>query len=128
MPAYTFKCKVCGNRTDATSHDAEIRCCGQPMTRVFNFNIGRGFDEHYNNSLGMYVSNKRIMDDAFKVASDSASLYTGIDHNFVYHDAQDHAAFGLKDTDVQEGKEYFERIKRDGVPAKATPSIESLDA
>lgn len=93
------------------------------MVRDYSFSIGPSFEEGYNSSVGMYVSNRRQLNDAMKVASESASHYTGIDHSFVPRDPQDHEAFGIKSEHIEESKEYFTKQQEKGL---LSPTGEAL--
>lgn len=84
------------------------------MARDYSFSISPSFTEHYNKSLGMYVPNRRIMDDAFKVASEQATNYTGLEHKFVPKDPYDHEAFGISSDDIAENKEHFAKAIESG--------------
>lgn len=44
--------------------------------------FSRSFQPHFNHSVGKFVNNKREFSDELKRASESASLRTGIDHNY----------------------------------------------
>lgn len=84
------------------------------MARDYSFSISPSFTEHYNKSLGMYVPNRKIMDDAFKVASEQATLNTGVEHHFVPKDPYDHEAFGITQEHIEENKEHYSKAIESG--------------
>lgn len=119
MPKYGYKCSECGAETEIDSPTPPPnppRHCNLPAKRIFNFAIKSDFKEGFNPSLGMYVSNRRQMNEALKVGSDQVSEHTQLTHSFVMRDPEDHAAFGLSDADVAEAKEYGERLRRGEMP------------
>jgi len=111
---YGYRCRKCGATYTYSSNSISLYCCGQKTPRDFSFNIGTSFREHYNKSLGMYVPNRSTMNDAFKVSSDAASSYTGIEHNFVPKDPYDHEAFGISSDDIAESKEHYAKAIESG--------------
>jgi hypothetical protein len=67
---------------------------------VWNFNSGRSFPEHFNNSVGEFVSNKRQFYDGLKRQSEVQSIRTGVEHNYQPVDPTDMAdpsAHGVTD-------------------------------
>ena len=112
MPTYEFRCRGCAAQIEASQTEpAPCPECGGELKRVFGFNIGASFNEHYNNSVNRYVPNRTALRSAFSEASDSASAYTGIEHKFVERDPMDHAAFGLSDADVAQVKDDAARMR-----------------
>ena len=86
MAEYLWKCPGC-RLTFVTFSRTDIpRCsvCGTDSRRVFSFNARLSMPEHFNYSVGGYVTNERQLRDAFKEASDSASERNGIEHNYEY--------------------------------------------
>ena len=125
MPTYAYRCSVCGVEHELKADQppkSMPRHCGQPAKRIFAFAIKNDFQEGFNPSLGMYISNRRMLSDALKVGSDMASEETQLTHNFTMHDPEDHAAFGLSDSDVAEAREYGERLRRGEMPKGPAPS------
>lgn len=87
--------------------------CGTKSIRQFKFSIARSMPEHFNHSVGAYVSNERQMRDALKVASEEASVRRGLDHDFQYmspSDMQDASAHGV----TEEGLDDSYRARHDG--------------
>lgn len=128
MPTYSYKCKACGITVDHTlpTPYPTLPCsCGSTLHRSYSFSIAPSFQEHYNHSLGMFTPNRRVFNDAFKIASESAYDYTGIEHDFRPHDPMDYSAFGLTDTDVQESREYHARLAVDGSVVKGSSPFKS---
>jgi hypothetical protein len=56
--------------------------CGAHPTRVWSFNHSRTVPEHFNNSVGEFVTNKRQFYDGLKRQSEASSIRTGIEHDF----------------------------------------------
>lgn len=72
--------------------------CATPARRHFAFNVRASMPEHFNHSVGAYVSNERQLRDAIKVASEEASHRMGMDHDYQYlsaHDMADSSAHGV---------------------------------
>jgi hypothetical protein len=65
--------------------------------------------EHFNASVGHYVSNSREFADQLKIKSEEASLRTGMDHNFQPVDVTEAKALGVTD----EGLEQTHRTHHD---------------
>ena len=69
--------------------------------------------EHFNHSVGSYVSNERQLRDALKVASAEASNRLGMDHDFQYMspaDMADASSHGV----TEEGLDDTYRARHDG--------------
>jgi len=120
MALYGYRCSHCGYEADSLIRDDELFCisCHVSLKRDYRFNVQPGFQEHFNTSTGRYVSNRSEFNDQLRRASDAHTEYTGIEHNFKPVDPYDHAAFGLSDDDVADGRETFNRAITDG---KVTP-------
>lgn len=98
---------------DAFRHNVECPICGKPATQVISPpSFHRGIDGHFNTSLGSYVSGRREYEDGLKRASESATLKTGITHDFRPVDLRDKDRLGVTDegldstrrVEVSEGK------------------------
>lgn len=86
--------------------------CQQPATRDFVFQFKPDTPEHFNHSVGRYVSNERELRDAIKRQSDEASERNGIEANLEFltrADMADPTAHGVTD----EGLESSRREWRD---------------
>lgn len=73
--------------------------------RQFTFNISRSMPEHFNHSVGSYVSNEHQMREALKVISEEQSYRVGTDHEYEYvspHDMADMSAHGVTDEGLEE--------------------------
>lgn len=108
MPVFEYKCDVCYQTLELPIRQEQFTCpdCSTgTMKRSFSFAIKSSFQAHFNPSLGRYVSSRQELDDGFKTISETASNATGIHHNFVAHDINDHQAFGLTDEHVEDGLE-----------------------
>jgi hypothetical protein len=63
--------------------------------------------EHFNNSVGAYVSNERQLRDALKVASEEATYRLGTDHNYEYlspADMADATSHGVTEEGLDESR------------------------
>jgi hypothetical protein len=89
---YQYLCPSCGGAVISNSRADGTRCpCGGEATRDWSFGYVKPFQEHFNQSAGMYVSNERQLKDALKVASEEASHRIGMDHDYEYLSAADMA-------------------------------------
>lgn len=87
MPTYQFRCERCGNLF--TSPEQNPRTCPLghvQLRRIYSFSFGMGVKEHWNGSVGQYVSNERHLKDELARASDRASESTGTEHRYVMAD------------------------------------------
>lgn len=102
MPVYAFACP-CGSRLERfvsqMSPPSPPLCptCDTRMSRRFSFSFRRSMPEHFNSSIGSYISNERDFKDGLKAQSEAATLRTGIEHNFVPADISEPAAYGVTD-------------------------------
>jgi hypothetical protein len=101
---YSYECEACGYE----SIEAEFRpvggtlgrtcdLCGGLLRRIVCFAFKRGMREHFNPTIGRYVTSSHDFAEGLKQASESASLASGLDHNFVPVDLRDPAACGVTD-------------------------------
>lgn len=109
MPTYHFMCRVCGEQVEISRPLSDsvpnLSHCQTPARRLFGFNHTPSYDGGFNPSTGSYTSNSHDLSEQLKAASDIASESTGIHHNFVLRDAQDKAAFGITNDDVEDVRE-----------------------
>lgn len=77
--------------TESRTEIPDCPVCGTPATRNFSFNVRASMPEHFNYSVGSYVSNERQLRDAVKVAGEQASYKAGMDTHFEYLSAADMA-------------------------------------
>ena len=108
---YQFRCPSCG-RTVTTNAPADkaICACGNHASRDFSFAVTRGVPEHFNNSVGAYVSNERQLRDALKVASEEASYRNGIDTDYEYvsrADMADAASHGVTEEGLDDTRKAW---------------------
>lgn len=98
MPNYLYRCPWCGDEFYKYFQFADsntIVYCGHDgvacdkVLGVAAFH--RAMPEHFNHSVGKYVSNEREFRDDLKRASDEASQRLGLPHNFVPIDMRDPA-------------------------------------
>jgi DNA-directed RNA polymerase subunit RPC12/RpoP len=106
MTQYNYRCNRCKQlfatetRADATTCPL---CLGQAI-RKFSFNVSSGMQEHWNNAVGQYVSNRQEMDDALKRQSEEVSARTGVDHEYVRvdpADMRDPSAHGVSEDSLE---------------------------
>lgn len=86
MPVYPFYCKECGNDQDIVcdittyerTRDDTYCTCDAPMFRRYDApTIKRGFQEHYNTSLGKRVFKQRELTSDLSRLSDETSERMG---------------------------------------------------
>lgn len=88
-----------------------IQCpCGHVATRRYSFSVGAPMGEHFNFSVGRYVSNSHQLKDELKRKSEEASIRTGFDSNFELVDPADTKSLGVTD----EGLYETAKVKHDG--------------
>jgi hypothetical protein len=74
--------------------------CGNKSQRQFIFNTLASVPEHFNHTVGGYVTNERALRDALKQKADEQSERIGMDHNYEYltrSEMADAAAHGVTD-------------------------------
>jgi hypothetical protein len=83
---YLFRCPGCRLTFVTLSRTDIPRCqvCNTDSKRVYSFNPRLSIPEHFNYSVGAYVTNERTLRDAFKEQSDNQSERTGIEHSFEF--------------------------------------------
>lgn len=73
------------------------------MTRVISgFCFQRSMEGHYNLAVGQYVSNERELRDSLKVASERATIRTGVEHRFVPVDLRDKERLNVTEEGLDE--------------------------
>ncbi len=106
MPTYAYRCDACGNAVESNVRGDRIPCeCGLTASRRFVFQLATPFREHWNAATGAFVTNRTQFEDKLKLASEEATLKTGMEHNFEPVDMSDAAACGLTPEDVAEVSE-----------------------
>jgi predicted nucleic acid-binding Zn ribbon protein len=113
---YSYECQECGNEAIDTEfhpighpHSRKCEACGGVLRRSVCFSIKRGMREHFNPTVGSYVSGERQFKDGLKRASESASIQTGTEHDYQPVDLRDMDALGVTD----EGLEHTRKVRRD---------------
>lgn len=107
MPSYEFRCKG-----HATASVFNTKCeqppapscpqCGATMKRKFTvFAFKEPMPEHFNDSVGEYVTNERSFKDALKHKSDGMSERLGMDVNYQPIDWQDRKSLGVTDEGIE---------------------------
>jgi predicted nucleic acid-binding Zn-ribbon protein len=81
MPQYQYRCDGCGSLFTTESREITVPCpvCGLRPKRVWAFTHSPSMQEHFNHSIGKYVSNKRDFYDGLKRQSDDSSERMGMD-------------------------------------------------
>jgi hypothetical protein len=81
--------------------------------------------EHWNPTVGRYVTNERDFNDGLKRASEDATLTTGTEHDFQPVDLRDMDACGA----TGEGLEHSKRVRRaQGLDQPSTTKVIDLDS
>lgn len=117
MPNYEYRCPQCdliGYKyfTFAES-DTPVECptCNTTMQKVLGIaGILRTYDGGFNPTIGGYVPNMRKFKDELKIASEQATLRTGIPHDFKPIDLNDHEACGIDDETLESVKRRNRRL------------------
>jgi hypothetical protein len=114
MAEYQYHCQGCRHFFTTLSRDSIPPCpvCGTVATRHFSFGIVRSVPEHFNYSVGSYVSNERQLRDAIKVISEEQTYRTGVEHDYEYlsrADLADATAHGV----TEEGLDDTYRTQHD---------------
>lgn len=112
---YSFECQECGGEVIDTvfhrigsPHATPCPTCGGLLRRSACFVFNRGMAEHFNPTVGRYVTNQRDFNDGLKHAAEAASLNDGTDHTFTPVDLRDMDACGA----TGEGLEHSKRVRR----------------
>lgn len=98
MAIYEYKCDNCNTIWTTTQYGRESSpCpdCTRPIRRLFSFAIAKSMPDHFNDSVGRYVTNKRDLSDELKRKSEDAMERTGIPHDFQFGDLRDKDLFGV---------------------------------
>lgn len=104
MPLYAYECPNCGQEYESLKRGLESTTlcqCESPIKRKWMVNLQRPMPDHYNTSVGKYVTGKRQLTDEFKRMSDNMTERTGIPHNYVPVDPNDKETFGVTDEGLQ---------------------------
>jgi hypothetical protein len=87
MPTYQYRCEKCRVLFHADTRTVSECPIGHPQVkRNYSFTFGLGVKEHWNGSVGKYVSNERHLRDELSRASDEHSEKTGTEHRYVMAD------------------------------------------
>jgi predicted nucleic acid-binding Zn ribbon protein len=78
---YQYRCDGCGQTTMVRDRENVPPCpsCGLHVKRIYSFTSTPSMAEHFNHSVGEYVTNRRAFYDALKRKSDESSARTGMD-------------------------------------------------
>ena len=107
MAEYQYKCSQCRNTfiTNDREHIPPCPVCGHLARRQFIFNARLSNPEHFNHTVGGYVSNDYEIREAFKRLSDEQSERNGIEHNYEYltrAEMADPTALGVTNEGLEE--------------------------
>lgn len=96
MAEYQYRCAGCKVVFTTLSRTEIPPCpvCGNESKRDFSFFFKPDTPEHFNHSVGTYVTNERELRDAIKRKSDEASERNGIEHNLEFMSRADMADMG----------------------------------
>lgn len=84
------------------------------MIKLFSFSVPRTFQPHWNSAVGQWVTSQNHFEELLKIKSESNSIQSGIEHNYVPVEWGDAAAFGATD----EGIDDFQRFHHDNPDAE----------
>ncbi len=81
---YEYKCRGCRKTIlDRARSTAIIHSdCNEIATRLFGFSIRPSMPEHFNHTVGEYVSNSQQFTTALKRKSEEVTIRTGIESTF----------------------------------------------
>lgn len=84
MAVYEYKCRECGMADHGTTQRPERRCkfCGGEQKRVYSFRMAHVMQEHWSDTIGGYVSDRRKFKSALRQKSDEMTERTGIPHDY----------------------------------------------
>ena len=114
MAQYQYRCPSCrfvfvtNSRTDIPP----CPVCGSQSRRDFVFNTTPSIPDHFNTTVGGYVSNERELRDSLKRISDEQSERVGMEHRYEYltrAEMADPIAHGVTD----EGLDSTYRVHHD---------------
>ncbi len=110
MPVYSFRCSGCLGETERMTRNPPLCSrCDLEMRRVWGFSYRPTMVEHWNQSVGKYVSNDRQFRDELKRMGEKESESTGLYHEYVPIDINDRKACGVTD----EGLDATRKVRRD---------------
>lgn len=72
-----------------------IQCCSQVAKRDWRFRLDTSFEPYFAPSFGQVVRSRTHAKDLAKIASEEATLRTGIPHDYAVIDTHDDAAAGV---------------------------------
>ena len=95
---YTYRCESHGS-IDATVRADFILCpyCDEAIQakRQWGFHVDLSFEPYFAPSFGSVVKSRTHAKDLAKIASEEATLRTGVPHDFTVVDTHDDAAVGI---------------------------------
>jgi len=120
---YTYICPIHGEFStnlradwDWCNHEDGYVVCAEAAKRVWHFRVDVGFEPYYAPSFGTVVRSRTHAKDLAKIASEEATLRTGIESSYTVVDTHDDAAVGI---DTEEKKHYGEETRRHAVNGAA---------
>ena len=115
MPLYEYRCPTCDvlfHRQCSIDKSTELQICpdcGTQLAKRFGFAYHADYREHFNTTTGTMISSKKQFREQLKVASERATLETGVYHDFVPADLSRPSDLGV----TSEGLEESFRTRRD---------------
>lgn len=93
MALYAYVCVSCDTREEISNgavpladfnppSDMQCTSCGGVMRRRYSLSIHRPMQDHYNNTTNSMIGSNRQFREELKRQSETATLKTGIEHNF----------------------------------------------
>jgi hypothetical protein len=99
MKLYQFICPTCRRISVEGNLDRTPYCdlCQIEMGRKYSFSVGKSMHEHFNHSVGQYISNKRNFTDALKRKSEEMWEKNGIETRYTPVDITERESLGVTD-------------------------------
>lgn len=114
MPLYEYKCPE-GHKFESEIRADKIYCTEHVVgaQRVWSWRMPKeisNFQPHFNLALGKWVNSKREFEDGLKLASQAASISTGVEHNYQTIYPSDIDQVGISSEAVEECKEHDAKV------------------
>lgn len=114
---YTYRCGLHGSLDSEIRADS-IECphCRGEAKRDWRFHVDFSFEPYFAPSFGTVVKSRTHAKDLAKIASEEATLRTGVPHDYTVVDTHDDAAVGIN---TEEKKAELENTRRFAVNGAA---------
>lgn len=114
---YTYICDVCGPYDSDTRADwSDCMKCYGIGRRDWGFHVDTSFEPYFAPSFGQVVNSRTHAKDLAKIASEEATLRTGVEAHYEVVDTHDDAAVGIN---TEEKKAAGEETRRRAVNGAA---------